>query len=209
MAMSDISKLLNFIQSNNTSDDVLCETARALLVIDDQRATKPIMERIIQKKDSPWVRKELFTALGGISQSTENLKTQVIDLLLSTLTSAEEANEVRETVASILGILGVTKAFEPLFHMLQTAIDEKNYSQIFACIDALSRIKDIRAIKLLIQILDADIPMVKVFAAEALSRFGPSAKESLPSLTKLAELGNQAERKMALEAISIIEGDTE
>lgn len=206
--MSDISNLLHQLRSNNTSDDVLCETARELLIIDDERAIEPVIERIKRKTDPPWVRKELFIALGGISTSNVDLKGQVVDLLLSTLTLEDEADEVRSSVASALGLLGVQKASEPLIQILHTAINEKNYSLIYACMDALSNIKDLRAINLSIQILDSDLPLVKVFAAEALGKFGPAAIESLPSLQKLAEQGNRAERKMALEAISSIEGST-
>lgn len=204
--MSDISNLLNQLQSNNTTDDVLCETARELLLFDDERAIEPIIERIKRKADPPWVRKELFIALGGISISNAHLRAQVADLLFSTLTLEDEADEVRSSVASALGLLGIQKASEPLVQILYAAINEKNYSLIYACIDALSNIKDLRAINLSIQILDSDLPLVKVFAAEALGKFGPAAKESLPSLQKLAEQGNLAERKMALEAISSIEG---
>jgi HEAT repeat protein len=208
MAMSDISHLLNQLRSNNTSDDVLCETARELLIFDDERAIEPIIERIKRKTDPPWVRKELFIALGEISISNVHLKDQVVDLLLSTLTIEDEADEVRSSVASALGLLGVQKASEPLIQILCTAINEKNYSLIYVCIDALSNIKDLRAINLSMQILDSDLPLVKVFAAEALGKFGTAAKEGLPSLRKLAAQGNQAERKMALEAISSIEGCT-
>jgi hypothetical protein len=69
--MNEIDTLLDLIRSRNTSDDVLCETARALLIMGDEKAVEPILERLKEEIDPPWVRKHLFTALAGSSRSSK------------------------------------------------------------------------------------------------------------------------------------------
>lgn len=201
----DFNLLLQRICNHSTSEDVICDTARKLLVIGDEQAIKPILERLEQHSDPPGVRKELITALAGSCQSSKILPA-VVNCLMADLTSENTSDEVRAAAAFALGILGVFSAGDALISTLKSAMLKGDPCLILACVDALGRIRDFRAIPIYMQILDSDIPGVKSFTAETLGRFGMSARESVPALWKLAKSGDVTETRSAREAITKIKG---
>ncbi len=209
MAIITDPELINQIKNDMASEDVICETARKLLVMRDPNAINPLLDRLYNINDPWWVKRELLLTLAGISISCGCQRAEVIDVLITMLNSKGESDRIREVAASSLGLLSATQASSDLLSVLQYAIKNKNPSLIYSCAESLSKLKDPRVIKIFIQILDSDLPLVKVFIAKALGRFGSAANDSLPSLRKLADYGSPAEKKFAIESIQIIEGEIE
>ena len=194
--------LLRVLRSHDSSDDELCDAAQWLIELGDEKAIETLLHRLDSESDSPWVRRELIIALGSLVLLSSRDHPEVADRLLRILTSSEH-EEVRESAALTLGNLGDTRAVVPLLEILESS----ETGLVYACTAALGSIGDHRALDPLIKLLEADEFLVPQTAAQGLGKLGMDAERALPGLRKLAERGNQTERRLALEAISSIERD--
>lgn len=197
---TSLDNLLGILQSPTSSDDVLCDAARWLIELGDERAIEPLLRRLADESDPPWVRKELVTALGCVILLSGSDSPEAGDLQLEILTSPEEGEEVRAAAALNLGHMGDLRAVEPLLKILESGETGLTY----ACTAALGNIGDPRAIDPLIELLTVDRLLIPQTAAKGLGRFGAAAKKALPALQGLTERGNEAEKRHALEAITRI-----
>jgi HEAT repeat protein len=200
---ASLDDLLSILQSPASSDDMLCDATHWLIELGDERAIEPLLHRLADESDPPWVRKELVTALGSVILLSGSDSPEARDLQLEILTSPEEGEEVRAAAALNLGCIGEVRAVEPLLEILQSGEDGLTY----ACVAALGDIGDPSAIDPLIEFLKLDRLLIPQTAAQGLGKFGATAKKALPALQELAERGNDAERRYALEAIARIEAD--
>jgi hypothetical protein len=193
--------ILNILQNPTSPADIVYDAAQALRTIEDRRAIEPLLSRLDQGSDPPWVREELVTALGCVISLSGSHSPKAVDLLLEILSSPLESEDIRESSAIALGSIGDVRAVELLLKTLKSG----EIDLAFACVVGLSDIGDPRAIDALIEALDMNELLVPQTAAKGLGRFGSAAKRALPALQQLAERGNEAERRFALEAIAAIE----
>jgi HEAT repeat protein len=197
--------LLDIVEDPTSSDDMLCEAARSIATLGDERAEGPLLRRLTQYRDPPWVRRELVMGLGGVILHSSSQTLQARDLLLEILSSTREGEEVRAATAIALGQIGDDRAVEPLLTILESEQTDLTY----ACVTALGNIGDSRAIDALIENLKSDRLLVPQTAARGLAKFGKAAERALPALKELADHGNEVERRYALEAITSIKEDSE
>lgn len=207
MIKSDFSEaslddLVSILRSPTSSDDVLCDAARWLIELGDKRAIEPLLRRLADKSDSPWVREKLVIALGSLILASDSDSPEARDLLLEILSSSEDEG-VREASALTLGNLSDVRAVEPLLEILESGEPGLTY----ACVAAIGNIGDPRAIDPLTRLLMVDKLLIPQTAAQGLEKFGAAAAKALPALEDLARRGNEAERRFALQAITAIEED--
>lgn len=91
--------LLDIVEGPTSSDDMLCEAARSIATLGDERAAGPLLRRLTQYRDSPWARRELVVGLGSVILHSSSQTLQARDLLLEILSSTREGEEVRAATA--------------------------------------------------------------------------------------------------------------
>jgi hypothetical protein len=193
-------KVLSDLQS---SPEAVYDAAQDVKSTGNERAVRPLIERLKQARDPFWVREELVTALGSIVKLSDTSSSESRDLLLQIL-SSQEPKEVRGAAAIALGYLCETRAVKLLLDILKTA---SGVDLMYAAVAALGNIGDPRAIDPLTRLLTVDKLLIPQTAAQGLEKFGAAAAKALPALEDLARRGNQAERRFALKAITAIEED--
>jgi HEAT repeat protein len=198
-----LSSLLDVLQNPASSNDILCDAVYQLIELGDQEAIEPLLLRLTNQSDPPWVRRELITALGHIALVSGTDTLDVRNLLLEIVNSTEK-EEVRSVAALALGSLGETRVVESLLEILESEDDEMTY----ACVAALGNLGDPRAIDPLTRLLPVDKLLIPQTAAQGLEKFGAAAAKALPALEDLARRGNEAEKRFALKAITAIEEDS-
>jgi HEAT repeat protein len=194
--------LLNVLQNPASSAGIVYDAAQDLKTMGDEKAIKPLTNRLSQELDPSWVRRELVIALCSVILLSGLDSPEARDLLLGILSSSDD-DEVKAAAALGLGCIGEIRAVEHLLEILESGNDDLMY----ACAAALGDIGDSRAIDPLIELLKIDRLAIPQTAAEGLGKIGAEAKRALPTLEELAERGNEAERRYALEAIARIEQD--
>lgn len=199
---ASLEHLLSILKSPESSEDDLCNAAYDLRTIGGEKAIGPLISRLTQELDPPWVRRELVITLGSAILLSGSDSPEARALLLEILSSSEE-EEVRAAAALNLGCIGEVRAVEPLLEILESGEDGLTY----ACVAALGDIGDPRAIDPLIEFLKVDSLGIPQTAAEGLGKFGAAAEKALPALQELAKRGNEAEKRHALEAIARIRED--
>jgi HEAT repeat protein len=195
--------LLETIEDFTSTSDQVCEAAQNIAELGDERAKKPLLHRLTQYKDPPWVRSRLVIALGSIILRGGLQDLQVGDALLEILSSTQEESEVKAAAAIALGQIGDKRAVEPLL----TILNSEQPDLAYACVVALGDIGDPRAIEALVEHLKPKRLLLPQTAAKGLAKFGKAAEQALPALKELADHGNEVERRYAREAIASITKD--
>lgn len=194
--------LIKTVEDPDVSDDDLIDAARCLLELEDGKAVKPMLHRLVSVPDSFWVREHLVTILGTLVLLTGCQSNNVRDVFLLILASPSEHKQVRSSAAAALGSLNDERAVEPLLNMIRSEEPELAFSAAMA----LGQIGDSRAVSPLTKLLKDDRYLFPQTAAEALGKLGAVAVTAIPELRRLAEEGSDVERRYAREAIARIRG---
>jgi HEAT repeat protein len=198
--------LLETIEDPRSTSDQMCEAAQNIAELGDERAKSPLLNRLTQYKDPPWVRSRLVLALGSIVLRGGLLDVRVADVLLEILSSVQEDSEVKASAAIALGQIGEERAVEPFLSILNS---KQQPDLAYACIAALGDIGNPKVIGALVEYLKSDKLLIPQTAAKSLAKFGKAAEQALPNLKELADHGNEVERQYAREAIASIAGEAE
>ena len=209
MAMNkpqDIQGILNVLRSSQSSDDDLCDAVRELMLLQphDKSVTEVLLERIENRIDPFWVRKQLVAALGGTILPADPMMAHVANLMQQILESSEESEDVRGMAAIALGVFAVPDFAESIVNTLEKEMVTNHTGLMVSCVTALKMLKQPIAINVLERALNLGIPPLTITSAEALGVFGPLAKDALPTLSKIVVSGNDPERQAALSAIEEI-----
>jgi HEAT repeat protein len=160
-----------------------------------------IIDRLSLQQDPPWLKLELLTTLIAVALQI-NTRTSAICGALCDILTSDERDEIRSTAALGLGQLEMLDASETLLKVLRSGYP----GLLAACIMALGDLGVPEAVDLIALHLGSDRPLIPQMAAQALGRIGPPARETAPALRHLANHGNNAERRLAGEALARILG---
>ncbi len=200
--MSDkMNDLLETIRASSSFDDTY-NAAVKLRELGDEKAIEPILDRLDEEQDPPWLREILIEALYCSFPSSGYPSSRAADLLLKIFSSELEHQEVRAKAGLALGYVGGKQVVEILIKTLESG----KHDLAHACITALGNIGNPKAVDILIETVKAGEFLLPQVAAEALGKIGPSASKAIPILQYLEKRGNEAEKRYAREAIVKIQG---
>lgn len=129
--------------------------------------------------------------------------------LVDALRSSDET--VRMLAAKILGKMGA--AARPALPALQRASDDPDPDVRATVLAAIRRIEEAGGpapvadrVKILIQRLQSDDEFVRMLALRDLARLGPTAREAIPHVERVANQGTEDERRVASVVLRILRG---
>jgi len=186
MCASD-KEIANYIKEFRSEDKFHRTNAISALVKIGPHAV-PALIAALRSKDKN-IRTSAASALITIGPPT-------IPQLIESL--ADENDHVRHYSAAILGKMG-----RPAIPALKSAICDRNMIRSSSGSIALSKM-GVAAIPTLMETLHDNNPHVRIFAASALGRIGPSAKDAINELNKASKDPDESVSEAAAHAIAAI-----